>query len=229
MSKTKAQQIVNFRYLLDCIEQLGENYKPAGDDLKIENLQLSYNSAIAQFEQLTKSRSEYQQVVNLRKIEFLKLNRKTTHVLKTITSLNVCQLTINNLQQTARRIKGYALSAITNDSPRRTQQLSYDARLNNLILYIEQIEKIETYKTNNPELAPQSLRQYATNLQKVSDNVNRKLFTIKLLQLDRDKALYDTQNGIVPLARRAKAYISTLYQADDAPFQRLLNFNFQEA
>jgi len=221
-----ATNLANFRLMLDFIEQNQANYNPASPELSFENLSKAYNLANQAINQVSNAQAIYQQAVSDRKKEFNKLSPTSTLVINSLRCLSVCPQTISNLQQTARRIKGYALSPVTDNTQRRTYQLDFNSRLQNFNHYITQLENIEQYKTNSPELTTQNLRNLAETLQARTNNVNQTLLDLKKNQEHRNQTFNNQTEGILTLAARVNAYLSTIYQTANAPYRLIYSLKF---
>jgi len=223
---SQAKNLANFSQLLNAVEKLSADYKPLNTELSLQNLQTSYQEALQAFSQVADARNTYQQAVNERRKSFAKLNRITSRLLDSARSYNACPLTINNLLQTARRIKGLPLSHKTEPELHRTAQLSYDLRLSNFNYYITQLESIEKYDSPNPELQLNTLKQYSQKMLEQTQAVVNNHRELKIKQINRNKTFFHHQTGLVALAQRVKTYLRSYYGAYSPSYLQISTLSF---
>jgi len=200
------------------LEEMGTLYNPTNANSLLSNLnpiKTELNGTIAV---LNEKKPIYKNAVAHREIIIAPLSKKTTKSLNYFKSLSVSATDKENVANQVKKIRGDKSQKKINPESTEsnaisTSQMSYDSRISNLDIYINQLASHPEYVPNETEIQIPSLQAYHQELVTSSSQVNAAGNALITARTNRNNVLYHNQNNVIKLMQEVKAYLKSL---DDA-------------
>ncbi|MCC7050986.1 MAG: hypothetical protein IT239_04325, partial [Bacteroidia bacterium] len=231
-----AKNVANLEDLIAYCTGYGTIYNPSRATSKITSLNTLLTNAQAALLLVNQKLPLYTNAVALREIEFKKLDKLVSRIQNAVRAIDLPKQEVEAVEGICRKIKakrfkaGPELGKTTNktasDAPtdettpeeETTKQISisqrsYDKRVENFTLLVQQVSTFTTYIPNEADLKTTALNTFLSNLKTLNTAVISATTPLSNARIARNKLLYDTETGLVAIATDVKAYVKSLFGA----------------
>lgn len=224
-----AKNVANIGAMASYLESLGSPYNPTVAALTVAGLKTIKGQGDAALAKVDAMEMPYRNAVNRRQEAFDGMSKLSTRVLGALTVVGAPR-EITDAKTIIRKIRGSGKKLKTDDPDAKTastSQLSFDSRVDNFKQLIAFITGIPAYKPNEAALQVASLTGYANPLPALSDTINKTSAAFTNARNERNKLLYDANAGILALAKKAKAYVRSVYGASSKEYKKVAGIEFR--
>lgn len=236
-----AKNVDNLDTLVVSILGFGTAYNPAKSTLKYPALQsLASNgrniiAAEHSAEVIEKNAKD------LRASAFKPLSPHVTRVMNALRASGASAQAIDFAYAIARKIQGAPASskkhiaepsdAAGDAKPVRhisSRHMDFESRLNNLDLFIKQLQSIPQYNPNEPELKVSGLIALYNDLKNKNSAAVTASVQANNARIARDEFLYRESTGLVDIAIDAKTYVKSVYSVSSPQFKQISKLAFRK-
>ncbi|WP_163715351.1 hypothetical protein [Mangrovibacterium lignilyticum] len=188
------------------------DYNPPIDKLSMLNLEANVAPVAATLSAVRSCLADYTFAVNDRQTVYADMEKRVTRVNDLLPMLGVDALTIADMKTFYDKIKGYAANS--------TQ--GFEHLKEYFDSFLSMLKKISLYATNDPTLSTTALDTLSADLQvknNATANTDAALNNAREL---RNQAMYNPQNGIVPLSKSVKQYYRSKEGVKGIMYKRLV-------
>jgi hypothetical protein len=107
-----------------------------------------------------------------------------------------------------------------------TSRQSYTETAENLKKLLQLIETVETYNPNIEDLKLVNLKTYQDDLVKATKEVNKTEAELYTEFINRNKLLYNEENGLYEIAQNVKKYVKSVYGAKSPEYSNVSKIRF---
>lgn len=227
------KNVANLGTGIQILQEMGAMYNPSNTNIQLTNL-ISFKAAIeATITQLNSKIPSYRNAVANREVAIEKLGRTSTKVLNFSKSLNITATDKENILSQVKKIRGHAkIKAVNPETSEAsgisTSQMSYDSRIANLSLLINFVASHPEYQPNENEIKIANLQTYQQELSTLSSLVNSAGNELITARLNRNNAMYLTDNNILKSMNETKAYLRSLGQEAKPYYKAFVKLKFRD-
>ncbi len=243
-----AKNLANFQQLITFCTELGADYNPSRQELKLTEIKNMYTNASNSVTQYNQNYPVYTNAVSERELLFQLLNKLTTRIINALRASAAPAPLIENANTLVKKIQGRSSSKksatasqqdvasepvpgaeIAVEPPAKKNsvyQMSYDSRLQNFDKLIKLLASITQYAPNEPDLKINALESYYGQLFSKNNAVVSAYTVLNKIQLTRNIVLYDKSTGLVSIALLVKVYIKSLYGATSPQYKHISKLRF---
>ncbi|MFN7119759.1 MAG: hypothetical protein ACK4TA_23400 [Saprospiraceae bacterium] len=247
------RNLVNFLELMGRCSTLGSAYNPGREELQLNNLRQLYTNAQAALQYLA-DRKVLAKANAFERTEAIKaLPKLVTSVINTMKAYGVSKKTIQDAKAIQRRILGLratkkskeaeqvmteqpqdATTPPTDAEPEtgatRTNSVSQKSQesmvehFSHLVLLLPHETK---YRPNEPELQLSGLQAHEQHLRILIINSIAAESELEAARIQRDKMLYDEEDGLVARARQVKSYVKAVFGSNSPQYKQISGMSFR--
>lgn len=227
------KNVANLGTGIQILQEMGAMYNPSNTNIQLTNL-ISFKAAIEDtISQINSKIPSYRNAVANREVAIEKLGRTSTKVLNFSKSLNITATDKENILSQVKKIRGHAKIKVVNPenseaSGISTSQMSYDSRIANLSLLINFVASHPEYQPNENEIKIANLQTYQQELSTLSSLVNSAGNELITARLNRNNAMYLTENNILKSMNETKAYLRSLGQEAKPYYKAFVKLKFRD-
>ena len=227
------KNVANLGTGIQILQEMGAMYNPSNTNIQLTNL-ISFKAAIEDtISQINSKIPSYRNAVANREVAIEKLGRTSTKVLNFSKSLNITATDKENILSQVKKIRGHAKIKVVNPETSEasgisTSQMSYDSRIANLSLLINFVASHPEYQPNENEIKIANLQTYQQELSTLSSLVNSAGNELITARLNRNNAMYLTENNILKSMNETKAYLKSLGQAAQPYYKAFVKLKFRD-
>ncbi|WP_296142813.1 hypothetical protein [uncultured Flavobacterium sp.] len=230
-----AKNSANFRKLIDFAIGFQQNYNPSKKPIhnrkarrKIRPSQLKLNSVASQ-------NTLFNTAVNNRALLF-KTNRPlATRIINALEASDVPELKIKDAKAFNRKLQGKRASKIETPLDPNTpapltisaSQQSYDQQIQHFTGLHSILETEAGYDPNEEDLAETAIKSHINDMHRKNNDVSTAHVNVSNARLDRNRLLYDQENGLVKTAAGVKNYILSVFGANSPEYKLVSGLEFK--
>ncbi|OWP85329.1 hypothetical protein BWK59_00295 [Flavobacterium davisii] len=228
-----AKNIANFGAAIQILQEMGALYNPSNPQLGIANLLEIKQEVEATILGLNTKIPAYKNAVAAREIAMEPVSKLTTRINNFVKSIAISQPDKENIQTLVKKIRGDVKAKKVNPETAETKtistlQQSFDSRIANLSVLIEQLNIHPEFAPNEEELKAQNLKTLQQQLDALSKNVNTTANALITARMDRNKILYTNPDNALKTIKEVKAYVKSLGEAAQPYYKALVKLQFRE-
>jgi len=234
-----AKNVANLQKLIEQITTYSD-YNPSIDNLKIPAVATLYDNALASLNNVINKRNANKNAIHLRQELNEGLKSKVTRVINQLDILNLTDGIFDQAKSLNRLIQGSRKTTkvieIEEDNfnedknetkeTKSTSRQSFTETAENLNKLLQLIETVETYNPNIDDLKLVNLKTYQTELVKATKEVNKTEAELNTEFINRNKLLYNEENGLYEIAQNVKKYVKSVYGAKSPEYSTVSKIRF---
>jgi hypothetical protein len=226
------KNVANLSSGIQILEEMGTRYNPSNTNIQLVNL-MPIKIALGSTITLLNTKSQvYKNAVASREIAIEPLGKRTTKILNYAKSITISTLDKENIASQVKKIRGYVKTKTVNPETSETEgistsQMSYDSRIANFDILINQLSSHSQYIPNEEEIQLVNLQAYHQELITLSSLVNSTGNALITARKDRNNILYFNENNIIKLMREVKAYLKSLGQSGLPYYKAFVKLKFK--
>ncbi len=234
-----AKNVANLQKLIEQIITYSD-YNPSIDNLKIPSVTTLYDTSLASLNNVINKRNANKNAIHLRQELNEGLKSKVTRVINQLDVLNLTDgifdqaKSLNRLIQGSRKttkvieIEEEDFNEDGNETKetKSTSRQSFTETAENLNKLLQLIETVETYNPNIEDLKLVNLKTYQTELVKATKEVNKTEAELNTEFINRNKLLYNEENGLYEIAQNVKKYVKSVYGAKSPEYSNVSKIRF---
>ncbi len=234
-----AKNVANLQKLIEQITTYSD-YNPSIDNLKIPAVTILYDTSLASLNNVINKRNANKNAIHLRQELNEGLKSKVTRVINQLDVLNLTDGIFDQAKSLNRLIQGNRKTAKiieTNEDEfdeeenetketKSTSRQSYTETAENLNKLLQLIETVETYNPNIEDLKLVNLKTYQDDLVKATKEVNKTEAELNTEFINRNKLLYNEENGLYEIAQNVKKYVKSVYGAKSPEYSNVSKIRF---
>ena len=234
-----AKNVANLQKLIEQITTYSD-YNPSIDNLKIPAITTLYDTSLASLNNVINKRNANKNAIHSRQEAYEDLKPKVTRIINQLDVLNLTDGIFDQAKSLNRLIQGSrkttkVIEIEENDfnegetetkETKSTSRQSYTETAENLNKLLQLIETIETYNPNIEDLKLVNLKTYQTELVKATQEVNKTEAELNTEFINRNKLLYNEENGLYEIAQNIKKYVKSVYSAKSPEYSNVSKIRF---
>jgi hypothetical protein len=230
-----AKNVANFEHLISIVTALGAVYNPTKASLKLATLNTQFTSAKTDLQTVTTKSVTFNNNTNTRIIAFAPIRLLATRLVNAFASTDASFELVKDAKTINKKIQGSRVKGITQPTdpnmPAPTNisvsQQSYDQLVEHFNKLIELLKTEPSYAPNENELKIVTLTTILTSLKIANTSVTNSYTSITNARITRDKTLYKTKTGLVPIALDVKNYVKSIFGASSPEFKQINKVSFK--
>lgn len=231
-----AKNSANFRRLIDVITSFGSIYQPSKASLAITQLNQKQLESQDKLNAVIAKNTIYNGRVNERIVLFKGNQALYTKLINALQATDATPEKIKNAKVFYRKLKGKRAVAIpTSLDPNQpapttisASQLSYDNQIQHFAGFIAVLESEPSYAPNETELQVVSLQAKMSEMKLKNNAVSTAHVDIRNVRIERNKNLYEVDNGIIDTAADVKNYVKSVFGASSQEFKLVRGIEFRK-
>jgi hypothetical protein len=227
------KNVANFNSGYQILEEMGPLYNPSNVKIKLQNLDPLRANLQTTITVLNQKIPLYKNAVAAREQAFAPISKLMTRVASNVKSLELSDTDKENIATQVKKIRGDQKVKKVNPETSETEtistsQMSYDNRISNLDVLINQLSSHPQYAPNEIDLQIATLQTLKTNLQTLSSSVHTAGNTIITARTNRNNALYNGENNIIKLVKDIKSYLKSLGDSGKPYYNAFVLLKFKD-
>ena len=227
------KNVANFNSGYQILEEMGLLYNPSNVKIKLQNLDPLRATLQTTITVLNQKIPPYKNAVAAREQAFAPISKLMTRVVSNVKSLELSDTEKENIATQVKKIRGDQKVKKVNPETSETEtistsQMSYDNRISNLDVLINQLSSYPQYAPNEIDLQIVTLQTLKTNLQTLSSSVNTAGNAIITARTNRNNALYNSENNIIKLVKDIKSYLKSLGDSGKPYYNAFVLLKFKD-
>jgi copper chaperone CopZ len=227
------KNVANFNSGYQILEEMGLLYNPSNVKIKLQNLDPLRATLQTTITVLNQKIPLYKNTVAAREQAFAPISKLMTRVVSNVKSLELSDTEKENIATQVKKIRGDQKVKKVNPETSETEtistsQMSYDNRISNLDVLINQLSSHPQYAPNEIDLQIVTLQTLKTNLQTLSSSVNTAGNAIITARTNRNNALYNSENNIIKLVKDIKSYLKSLGDSGKPYYNAFVLLKFKD-
>lgn len=209
-----ANNIANFKLLIDNCAAFGTDYQPSNPDLKIGSMTTLWTDGSTAHKTLTDALINAKTPIAARKTLYAPVDKLVTKTLNNYESTKADKQLKKNAKTIADRIRGFdKVKKDENPNDVSVSHRSYVQKQEYFGQLISLYKSDANYAPNETELQVATLQTLSDNMKKANDDIGTIIAPLENTLIKRDKALYSADTGMVDVAQAAKDYVQSVYGA----------------
>ena len=229
-----AKNVANFQDLIAFLNGYGTTYNPSKSSLTIPELDTLYTEANASLDNVINKSTQYNNAVNKRIEAFSDLRPLSTRLVNALEATNASKEKINDAKGFNRKIQGKRASKketpidpiLPVPKTRSSSQQSYDQLIQHFDGLISVLISEPSYAPNETELQIATLQAKLQDLKDKNVDVSKTYAEVSTSRLERNKTLYNNNNGLVDTALDVKKYVKSIFGASSPEFAQIRGIAF---
>ena len=225
------KNVANFNAAYQILQEMGTLYNPSNIRITLQNIQLTKNQLTNLIIELNTKIPAYRNAVVNRENATAPLSKLMTKIINNAKASGISPAEIENLVSQVNKIRSGTKRKNAKIEEQETEtistsQLSYDSRIANFGLLLEQLNTHPEYNPNENELKIENLQNYRNNLLELSNQVNATANALITARNNRNQILYLGENNITQLIKEIKAYLKSLGDPGKPYYNALVKLKF---
>ena len=227
-----AKNVANLGTGIQILQEMGTLYNPSNTNIQLDNLVAIKTAIDSTITNLNNKIPSYKNAVANREVAIAQVGKTTTKVLNFSKSLNISTTDKENILSQVKKVRGETKAKAVNPETSETtgistSQMSYDSRIANLTLLIALVDSHPEYQPNEHDIKVAVLQTYQQELSTLSSFVNAAGNELITARLNRNNAMYLTDNNILKLMNETKAYLKSLGQEAQPYYKAFVKLKFK--
>jgi hypothetical protein len=240
MSETgNAKNVANFEQVTNIVGNLGADYNPSQDLIKLVNLQDKLADAQGALNEVITKEAAETEAVNRREAEFAGIGKLATRIADAA-AVNVNdEIFSKGVETFKRKLQGRRAGTKPVDDPstpdveeslsaHSTAQLSYDNLTANFAALIALLKTQADYAPNETDLKIVTLEAKLAAMEATNDAAKAAILTADSARANRDPLLYDPKTGVLNLVKLIKRYIKFALGKESRTYQQIIELKFKK-
>jgi len=225
------KNVANFNAAYQILQEMGTLYNPSNIRITLQNIQLTKNQLTNLIIELNTKIPAYRNAVVNRENATAPLSKLMTKIINNAKASGISPAEIENLVSQVNKIRSGTKRKNAKIEEQETEtistsQLSYDSRIANFGILLEQLNTHPEYNPNENELKIENLQNYRNNLLELSNQVNATANALITARNNRNQILYLGENNITQLIKEIKAYLKSLGDPGKPYYNALVKLKF---
>jgi hypothetical protein len=234
-----AKNVANLQKLIEQITTYSD-YNPSIDNLKIPTVTTLYDNSLSSLNNVINKRNANKNAIHLRQELNEGLKSKVTRIINQLDVLNLTDGIFDQAKSLNRLIQGSRKTTKVietneddfneeeneNKETKSISRQSFTETAENLNKLLQLIETVDTYNPNIEDLKLVNLKTYQTELVKATKEVNKTEAELNTEFINRNKLLYNEENGLYEIAQNVKKYVKSVYGAKSPEYSNVSKIRF---
>ncbi|MCL9805670.1 hypothetical protein NAT51_09055 [Flavobacterium amniphilum] len=227
--KGHAKNVSNFQLLISFCHNLGAVYNPSNPRLKINQLELLYQSAFEKLNLLCVKREEFNKQTANRRKAFEDLKPLATKITNAFAASGVDKIALENAKAVNKMIQGVILKVVSSVDANGicTSQQSYDKKITHFEALIHILEENPMYCPNEEELKVISLKGKLDCLQRHNSILSESYKAYNDALHQRNHVLYNSETGLLQTVKEVKQYVKSVFGANSFQYHQVGGLQFK--
>ncbi len=231
-----AKNVANFGIVISQCTGFGPKYDPNTPALEITALTILHTKAKQTLTTIHDTAPPWIEAVNQRQLAFEPLSSLVTRVIASLSASDANKLIIEDAKTIARKIQGRRAEPKKKDDPSTPEdeseesisasQMSFDNRISNFEALIALLKIITEYNPNETELKTTALDTVLADLKTKNKAVVDTYGPLNDARKNRDRTLYLETSGLVPITKKVKEYVKSIFNASSIEYKQLNSIKF---
>lgn len=234
------KNVANLDALISFATDLGEDYNPSRENLKLPALQTISKNAKNSIDAVNSALPAYSKAVAARDVAFTPLSRLSTRIFNSLKATDTSDQIDKNALIYIRKIQGRRAVARRTEAEKEADkaagketveisasQMSHNSRIDNLDKLIKLLSSIELYTPNEADLKIVSLKALLEDLKLKNNAVILASTPLSSSRISRNTVLYKENTGLVAVASDAKIYIKSVFGARSPQYRQVSKLAFK--
>jgi len=229
-----AKNVANLQKLIQQVT-VYTAYNPSIDNLKIENLNTLYTTALASLSTVEEKRNANKSAIHTRQQAYENLKPTCTRIINQLDILGLSSGTLDQAKSLNRLIQGSRkkkeeTTAEENEESKSvsTSRQSYTQLADNFSKLLQLLSTIPSYNPNIEELKLATLNTYLTTLTNSTQAVDQTEAELNSKLIERNTILYANGTGLYTIAQNVKKYVKSLYGATSPEYSNVSKIKFTD-
>ena len=230
-----AKNVANLQDLIAFVTGYGTTYNPSKGALKLSALNDLYATSQTKLSEVIAKNTAYNDTVNSRVQAFSGLKSLGTRLVSALEATDATKEKLNDAKALNRKLQGRrATSTETQNDPNvpapatiSASQQSYDQLIQHFAGLTAVLNSEPSYTPNEGELKVSTLTTKQSELTAKNSEVATAYAAVSNSRIDRNKMLYNVDNGLVDIATEVKKYIKSVYGAASPEFAQVKGIEFK--
>ncbi|CAL2107233.1 conserved hypothetical protein [Tenacibaculum sp. 190524A02b] len=213
-----SKNVANFQKLIEQIA-VYTKYNPPIESLKLENLNILYNSGLTVLKELEEKRNANKIAIHQRQEAYENLKPISSQIISHLDILNPNEGTFEQAKSLKRLIQGSSTKTKKVEENKEdeetkttsTSRQSYTELAENFSKLLQVLATVENYHPNTEALKLENLTSYHVNLVSTTQAVNQTEAIFKTKLIERNNLLYADNTGLYDIAQDVKKYVKSVY------------------
>ena len=231
-----AKNVANFQDLIAFVDGYGATYNPTKNSLKLPQLNTLLTDAQSTLQNVVDKNTSYNNAVNDRVAAFDGLRSLSTRLVNALAITDASKEKIDDAKGFNRKLQGQRASKkeapVDPNQPApktiSSSQQSYDQLIQHFEGMISVLQSEPSYAPNEDDLKVATLTTKATELKTNNNNVSVAYTSVSNARIERNKALYKDDNGLVDIATEVKKYIKSVFGATSQEYAQVKGIPFKK-
>ncbi len=216
------------------------NYNPPVDNLKVDNLQTLYTSALNKLDEVEEKRNANKNAIHNRQVTFKNLKSTCTRIINHLEILGLTEGTLEQAKSLNRLIQGSKKNKpkSTNENEKTTpsketegttvstSRQSYTQQADNFGILLQLVTTISSYNPNLDELKLTNLTTYQASLMNSTQAVDQTEAELNAKLIERNNLFYANGTGLYTIAQNTKKYVKSIYGATSPEYTNVSKIKF---
>ena len=232
------KNIANFERLIYFCKTIDAKYQPSKTNLSITELEKLYSQSKEKIEKSIISTQEHFLIIGEFQALFQPLKKLSTQL---INALEACGATPSEIQQ-AKSINLKIQGKRANNKPKDTKivegeivekkiisvsRQSKDSMLEHFSKLLELLREVPSYQPKEIFLQIKTLELQLQNLNEKNSLSMQKKMEYQQSLISRNEMLYNTENGLINIAKQVKKYLKSIFGPNNPNYQQINSLQFK--
>lgn len=227
-----AKNVANLQKLIEQVT-VYTAYNPSIDNLKIENLNTLYTTALGSLSSVEEKRNANKSAIHTRQQAYENLKPTCTRIINQLDILGLSSGTLDQAKSFNRLIQGSKkkkeeTNVEENQESKSvsTSRQSYTQLADNFSKLLQLLSSIPSYNPNIEELKLATLNTYLTSLTNSTQVVDKTEAELNIKLIERNSILYADGTGLYTIAQNVKKYVKSVYGANSEEYSKVSKIKF---
>lgn len=232
--------VSNLEIIINTVTNYGEAYNPVKEFLQrpyLENLLVAAKDAMTN---VKNAKEVYDTAVDVRESIFKLLPTYFTRIGNALKTCDVSEETIKTVQIILRKLQGRRASKYLSDeevkalaaegkeiTQHSSSQMSFDHRIENMEELMIKLANINKYIPNEIDLQSAAINSMYENMKNANSAVIDAYNKLTIARNQRQRILYDSKTGAVPIALQVKEYVKAVFGASSVESKEVASIAFK--
>lgn len=233
-----AKNVGNFEVLISSCTGFGTMYNPSNPALYLNALETIHNNALNSVTSVNSSLSAYNMATDDRETAFSKIGKLSTRIINALSASPVSKEAVDDAKTYTRKLQGRRATRISakkmlSETPAveahkiiSASQLSFDNRISNFDKLVQHLSAQSGYAPNETELKVTTLNAFLSELVNKNTAAINAFTALNNTRIARNKVLYDSPIGLVPVASEVKKYVKSVFGSTSPEFRQISKIQF---
>ena len=215
------RQAANFYSLIEMATNLGADFKPVKEPLKLDKLNTLHSNVVKAIADWSQAETALQRATSLRKDAFDKLNSFVTLIHREVKIAGIEGEVKDDIELTLKQIRGSKkVSKASEDLPLENnaeakttyKNASIQRKLDVFTKLVEILGDTPEYESSYADLKIQGLKDKVTELNTLQQNYLSAILTLQGARAKRDTLLDDPNTGMIKIGQLLKEFFKIYYK-----------------